>query len=106
MPPSRTVPLVLIVALGPWLVADALFVRSGQSQAHWAAGFLTGAFVWAVFVIAAASAWFCFGHLIQRGPVVAVTGSLAAFFGSAALFGFICYALLFSVHVWVFGGTI
>ena len=102
------VSLVLILALGPWLFADALFVHSDQSESHWAvsSNFVQGAFFWAVFVLAVASAGVAFARLIKHSSVIAVAGSIASFFVGGAVLGYIWYIAVFFLHTMVFGGSI
>jgi len=63
-------------------------------------------FFWAVFASALACGWLSFAHLIHRGSVVALIGSVAAFIAGAVLFGFVWYTFVIYVHTYVFGGTI
>jgi len=100
--------LVLVAALGPWLIADALAVHSGQGQTYWAvsSGFIQGSFFWAVLVLAVASAWFTFGLLIKFGSMIALTGSTAAFFAGGVVFFYLTYIAAIFVHTLLFGGSI
>jgi lipopolysaccharide export LptBFGC system permease protein LptF len=100
--------VVLLVAFGPWLLADALFVHSGQSEHHWASssGFLQGSFFWAVLVLALGTAAFAFGRLINRGSTIAVVGTGAAFITGGIVFGYIWLVAVFFLHTVVLGGSI
>jgi hypothetical protein len=90
------------------LLADTLFVRSGQSERHWASwsGFLQGSFFWAVLVLALGSAAFAFRRLISRGSTIAVISTVAAFIAGGIVFGYIWLIAVFFLHTVVLGGSI
>ena len=102
------VSLTIAAAFVPWVVGDALFVHSGESEKHWASSshFLQGSFFWAVLVLAIATAWLAFARLIRFGSALALAGSIVAFLAGGAIFGYLTFVAAIFVHTRLFGGSI
>src|SRR5437016_283354 len=107
MRPTKLVASIVGISLGPWLLAELVYVYYRQRDGELAARNVgsPGFFFWAVFVFAVASGWFAFAQLLRYGSAAAVIGAVIAFIVGAALFGFLTYMLMAVVHVGIFGGS-